>query len=434
MLGPQMLPDGNTVLFTIKRSADLTGEGQVVAQALADGARRVLVEEGSDGRYLPSGHLIYSLGGAIFALPVDPKTLTRKGEAVDVIVGVRRGGNVQGGPRAEAQLAVSATGTLIYIPGLATAPTWGLFNLLLGADASDPVPLGVKPAAYVQPRVSPDGRMVAVGRNDGPSSDIWLYDLLGKTEIRRLTFGGKSRFPVWSADSRQVTFQSALDGDAAIFRQPADGGRPERLTKPAEGETHVPEAWSRDGTHLLFSIVKGSTHSLWFLTLRDRKIERFGNVESSAPLSASFSPDKRWVVYAVESSGQSLLSQDRGVFVEPFPPTGEKHQAPKTAIDYHPVWAPDGSSIFYVFASNQPLVSVPVSVGASVTFGTPKILARAPQPALTTSAVRDYDVLRDGRILSLSPTVADGTSGKSMNEIRVVLNWFEELKQRVPSK
>jgi eukaryotic-like serine/threonine-protein kinase len=433
MLGPQMLPDGNTVLFTIKRTADLTGEGQVVAQALAGGARRVLVEEGSDGRYLPSGHVIYSLSGAVFALPVDPRTLTRRGEAVPVIVGVRRGSYVPG-PRAEAQLAVSATGTLIYMPGPATAQTWGLSNLVLGGDASDPVPLGVKPAAYEQPRVSPDGRMVAVGRDDGPSSDIWLYDLSGKSEMRRLTFGGKSRFPVWSADSRQVTFQSALDGDAAIFRQLADGGRPERLTKPAEGEAHVPEAWSHDGAHLLFSIVKGSTRSLWFLTLRDRTIERFGNVESSAPLSASFSLDNRWVVYAVESSGQSLLSQDRGVFVEPFPPTGEKHQAPKTAIDYHPVWAPDGSSIFYASAATQPLVSVPVSVGASITFGASKIHARAPRPTLTTSAVREYDVLRDGRILSLSPTAADGTSETSTSEIRVVLNWFTELKQRAPAK
>jgi hypothetical protein len=34
--------------------------------------------------------------------------------------------------------------------------------------------------------------------------------------------------------------------------------------------------------------------------------------------------------------------------VEPFPPTGEKHQAPKAVVDYHPVWAPDGRSIFYI--------------------------------------------------------------------------------------
>jgi serine/threonine-protein kinase len=429
LLEPQMLPDRKTVLFTIRRES-LTGEGQVVAQSLVDGARRVLVEDGSDGRYLTSGHLAYSVGGTIFAMPVDSKTLAKKGEALPIIIGVRRG--YQPGPLAETQLAVSATGTLVYLPGPATGAS-GLSDLMLGADANEPGRLAVKPAAYVQPRVSPDGRMLAVGRNDGPASDIWLYDLSGKTEIRRLTFGGKSRFPVWSPDSKRVTFQSALDGDAAIFWQAIEGGKPERLTKPVADETHVPEAWSRDG-HLLFSIVKGSRHSLWVLTISDRKVERFGNVESSAPLSASFSPDNRWVAYGVGSRTQGLLSQDRGVFVEPFPPTGEKHQAPKTAIDFHPVWSPDGSSIFYVSFANQPLVSVPVSTtGASISFGTPKTLSRAPRPPLSNGAVRGYDVLRDGR-MSVSPSAADTSSETSTNEIRIVLNWFEELKARVPTK
>ena len=75
-----------------------------------------------------------------------------------------------------------------------------------------------------------------------------------------------------------------------------------------------------------------------------------------------------------------------------------------------------------------------MSLGASVTFGAPKILARAPRMEVMNATVRDYDVLRAGRILFLSATVADGTSETSIGEIRVVLNWFEELKQRVPAK
>ena len=78
------------------------------------------------------------------------------------------------------------------------------------------------------------------------ASDIWTYDLSGTTEIRRLTFDGKSRFPVWSSDSRRVTFQSARDGDRGIFWQFADGsGTAERLTTAAADEEHVPESWSR---------------------------------------------------------------------------------------------------------------------------------------------------------------------------------------------
>jgi serine/threonine-protein kinase len=431
LFGPQLLPDGKTVLFTIMGAAGLVSDSKVVAQSLDGGARRVLIEGGSDGRYLPSGHLMYFAGGTIFALPVDPKTLAKKGEAVAIVAGVRRG--YGGGRTVETQLAVSPTGTLIYIPGPATDRLSQLSTLSLGSNSADPLLLGVQAAAYVQPRVSPDGRVVAVGREDGPSSDIWLYDLSGKNEIHRLTFGGKSRFPVWSSDSRRVTFQSTMAGDPAIFWQSANGGTPERLTKPAEDEAHVPEAWTRDGTQLLFSIIKRSMHSLWVLRLQDRSIQRFGNVESTAPLSASFSPDRRWIVYGVSSRGQGLLSQDRGVFVEPFPPTGEKHQAPKTAIDFHPVWSPDGLSILYVAAASQPLVSVPVSSAASITFGTPKPLARAPRPALPNGVGRGYDVLPDGRILSVVPA-SGGATAETANEIRVVLNWFTELQQRVPTR
>ena len=431
LFGPQLLGDGKTLLFTIMGRAGIVSDSKVVAQSLDNGARRVLIEGGSDGRYLPSGHLSYFAGGTIFALPVDPKTLTKKGEAVAVTVGVRRG---FGRSRtAETQFAVSPTGTLIYIPGPTTDRGSELSILALGTNTADPLPLGVRPAAYVHPRASPDGREVAVGREDGSNSDIWLYDLSGKTEIRRLTFGGKSRFPVWSSDSRRVTFQSGLTEDLAIFWQSADGARPQRLTKPAQDEAHVPEAWSRDGTHLLFSILKHSIYSLWVLTLQDRKIERFGNVESTAPFSANFSPDSRWVVYGVSSTGQGLLSQDRGVFVEPFPPTGAKYQAPKAAIDFHPVWSPDGSSIVYVAAASQPLVSVPVSSAGSIIFGTPKRLTRAIAPGQSNGSARGYDVLGDGRILRLLPA-SDAKSETSPNEIRVVSNWFDELKQRVPVK
>jgi len=111
-----------------------------------------------------------------------------------------------------------------------------------------------------------------------------------------------------------------------------------------------------------------------------------------------------------------------------------EHAVGVCAIDFHPVWSPDGSSILYVAAASQPLVSVPVSSAGSITFRTPKRLTRALGPALPNGSARGYDVLRDGRILSVLPALADGTSETSPNEIRVVSKWFEELKQRVPAK
>jgi serine/threonine-protein kinase len=425
--GPQVLPDGRTVLFTVATNTgdDRWDSAQIVAQSLRGGPRRVLVKGGSDGRYVNTGHLLYMLGAILYAAPFDASTLA-VGTAVAVVSGVRRG---TGGQTGATQLAVSETGTLVYVPGPVTLST--ARSLVLGDGRGDAVPLKVPLGAYGHPRVSPDGRVVAVSRSEGQSSDIWTYDLSGRSELTRLTFDGMSRFPVWSADSRRVTFQSARDGERAIWWQVADGGTTEQLTKPAKDEEHAPESWSRDGRHLLFSVRKGTKYSLSVLTIDGRKTEPFGGVESEETLSASFSPDGRWVAYAATERAGGTLSPNRGVFVEPFPPTGLKRQAPKRVLDYHPRWSPDGKSILYVPGSTRSLVSVPVATTqSSVDFGTPVELPRAPMPGLISLDVRGYDVLPDGRILSVSGQ--QGATGSPSAEIRVVINWFEELKRLAP--
>jgi eukaryotic-like serine/threonine-protein kinase len=423
--GPQMLPDGQTVLFTLGKNVIEDGwdKARIVAHSLKDESRRVLID-GSDARYLQSGHLLYAVAGTVFAATLDLETLTLTGPAVPVVIGVRRGGS--GRLTAVTQLALSDTGTLVYMPGPATGSS-SLRNVVLEAT-----PLKLRSADYVHPRISPDGRVLAVGLNTGRESDIWTYDLSEQTEIKKLTFGGNNRFPVWSGDGRRVTFQSGRDGDRAIFWQSADGASSaEPLTKPAQGEEHIPESWSRDGKRLLFSVFKDAKFSLWVLTLGQSSAP-FGNVLSNAPLSATFSPDGRWIAYAATEATGGVMSPNRGIFVQPFPATGERHQAPKRVIDFHPVWAPDGKSIFYVPSSARSTVSVPITTRPAVAFGTPVELSRAPKPLLLAPDVRGYDVLPDGRFISVVPTSEDGSA--PMTEFRVVLNWTEELKRLVPVK
>jgi Tol biopolymer transport system component len=367
----------------------------------------------------------------VFALPFDTKGLTVTGAPVPVVVGVRR---ATGQFMAATQLAVSDTGTMVYIPGPASAvPSTRSLALLRDRDAA--AMLKVTPGNYAHPRVSPDGMTAAVHRIDADASDVWTLDLSGATEIRRLTFGGASRYPVWSADGRRVTFQSVRDGASGIFWQAADGsGTAERLTTAAEGEEQRPESWSRDGMKLLFSILKDSTYSLWVFTVEGKRVERFGNVTSVEPLSATFSPDGRWVSYASTASAGGIFSPNRGVFVEPYPATGERHQAPKTALDYHPVWSPDGGTIFYVATggSGRPLVSVPVTTRPSITFGRAMNLTGVPAPDIVSTGIRGYDVLPGGRFLSLAPPSDGSNTATAVNEIRVVINWFDELRRLVP--
>ncbi len=179
-------------------------------------------------------------------------------------------------------------------------------------------------------------------------------------------------------------------------------------------------------------MVKGSTHALWIFTLEGRKTVPFGRVASNASLSATFSPDGRWVAYSSTETGGGLISANRGVYVEPFPPTGEKHQVPEVAIDFHPVWSPDGKSIFVVPMAARPTIAVPVATQPSVTFGAAVELPNVPRPGLLATDMRGYDVLPDGRFISLSPLPGD-VANPARAEVRVVLNCFEELKRLAPS-
>ena len=153
----------------------------------------------------------------------------------------------------------------------------------------------------------------------------------GASAMRRLTFGGRNKFPIWSGDGVRVAFQSDREGDQGIFSQPADGtGPPERLTKPAQGASHVAESWSPNGEWLLFSETKGARVALMLFSLKDRKAVPFGGVEATTFTSAAFSPDGRWVTY----SGRGIIGDGSAVFVQPFPPTGAPYQVTKdpTAI------------------------------------------------------------------------------------------------------
>ena len=351
--GPQMLPDGQTVLLTLttggNRSPDAWDKADIIAQSLKSGARKTLIQGGSDARYLPTGHLVYALHGVLFAVPFDPRRLEVTGGAVPIVEGVRRAGGTTG----TAHFSVSNSGSLIYIPG--PSLTSGRQSNLALLDRKGSVALlKLPPGSYEFPRISPDGKRVAFGTDDGKEASIWIYDLSGASAMRRLTFGGNNRFPIWSADGRRVAFQSDREGDLGIFWQPADvSGAAERLTKPDQGTSHVPESWSPKDDRFSFSVVKGAGASLWTFSLQDKKAAPFGDVRSSSPLNSEFSPDGRWVAYTLRTGTATI-------YVQPFPATGAKYQISKDDGAHHALWSPDGKEIFYVPGAS-PVVAVSVT-------------------------------------------------------------------------
>jgi len=438
MHGPQVLPGGEWVLFTIATGATATADtwdkAQIVVQSLKSSERRTLVSGGSDARYLETGHLVYALGGVVFAVPFDLRQLAVTGGPVPIVEGVRRSTSSTG-RSGVAQFSVSSTGSLVFIPGpvsttSASQLSVGLFDRKGGSEL-----LKIQPGPYQLPRMAPDGTRIAFGSDDGKEASIWIYELSGTSSWRRLTFEGQghNRFPVWSADSQRVAFQSDREGDLGIFWQRADGtGTAERLTKADEGASHIPESWAPDGERLLYNAGKGGATALWVLSLNDKKAARFDAVESPATTltGAVFSPDGRWVAYASREGRTSSA-----VYVQPFPPTGAKYQISKNAEDgHHPMWSPDGAELVFTPGPVPRLDAVRVTTQPSFTFGEATPVPR-PFLNLGPGLERPYDISRDGqRFLGLIDAAQTQAGAPAAPQIQVVLNWFEELKRLVPTK
>jgi eukaryotic-like serine/threonine-protein kinase len=426
--GPQILPGGETVMFTLTTGtgADRWEKGEVVAQSIKTGERKRLVPGGTDARYLPTGHLVYALGGTLFAVPFDLDRLEVKGGPVPVVEGVRRSPGATSGA---SQYGVSTNGSLIYVPGPSSASSAQL-DIVIGERNGGMIALKLQPGPYDSPRVSPDGKRVTFGTQETKESIVWTFDLAGTSAMQRLTFGGNNRYPIWSSDSKRVTFQSDREKDLGLFWQLADGtGAVERLTKASEGESHEPHSWSPlPNRILLYDVRKGTDVTLWMLSLPDKKITQFAGVHSTnSPTGAVFSPDGKWVAYTSTEGAKTT------VYVQPFPPTGAKYELLARGADgpHEVAWSHDGKEIFYnprpggfeaVSVITQPTFafSNPTNVSRSFTLGPP-------------ASRRAYDVTPDGKFIGVAAAGTAGLAGPALTtKTNVVLNWFEELRQRVP--
>jgi serine/threonine-protein kinase len=320
---------------------------------------------------------------------------------------------------------------LIYVPGAVTSAGAGQSVLGLVDRTGEIEALKVPPGTYAYPRVSRDGKRIAYQIDDNKEVSIWIYELSGATAPRRLTLPGTgaNRYPVWSSDNQRVAFQSDREGDLGIWWQRADGsGAAERLTKPDKGISHVPDSWSPDGQNFSFSEEKGKESAVWTYSLRDKKATVLAEMPEVSLNRSAFSPDGRWVAYQMTSQPNSRI------YVRPFPATATAYLAPVDADSHHPVWSPDGKELFYVYGPSQ-FGSMSVSTQPSMSFGSP---VHAPRSGFTTAvpaSVRTYDMLPNGKqFIGVVPAGQTRSNAPGGREIQVVLNWFEDIKQRASGK
>jgi len=410
-LWPYFLPDGKHFLYSVLSAT--TENSGIFVGSLDSKEGKLLLRANSNPVYVPPGYLLFGREGTLMAQPFDAERLQLKGEAVPVVEGV------QFNPASvRSAFAASNNGVLAYRGGTGSlfggtgAPltlTWVSRN---GTEQRLAAPIH----NYLAPRVSPDGQRVAAGIEEA-DGQIWVYDLSRDT-LTRLTFDGKYNYdPVWTPDGKRIVFRGAQN---RLFWQPADGSGPaEELTKSELNRINIAGSFSPDGQVLAFTEF-GSGLDLYTLSLKDGKPQPFLRTPSNET-APRFSPDGHFIAYASDESGRFEI------YVRPYPGPGGKWQI-STEGGTEPAWNPKGRELFY--RSENKMMAVEVTTQGTFSAGKPKMLFEGPyQPTPLTST--NYDVSPDGqRFLMLEPIESAGAAPAQIN---VVLNWFEELKQKVPT-
>ena len=432
--GPQLLPDGRTVLFTLAQTGDWA-EAQLVAHSLDNGARQTLLTGGTDGRYLPTGHIVYMLRGTMLAVPVDVASLRLRGGPVPTVEGMWEGSGI-----GAAQFAVSAQGTLAYVPPPATF-TAARRELVWVDRQGREEAIAAPPRPYVYPRLAPDGaRLVLDVAAD--NRDIWIWDFARGTLTRLTDDPSLDRGPIWTPDGQRIIFSSNRAGVANLFWQAANGtGMAERLTNSNNVYAHT---ISPDGTRLVVRQTdRGAAPDLMMFDLGNRRRipSPSSGVTDLTPLvktpfgefNAEISSDGRWLAYQSNSSGSFE------VYVRPFPDVGGGQWLVSTAGGTEPLWSRDGRELFYRAPSGG-VMRVGLTPGSTWTADTPAELIAASPYAVGARGdfnefpYRTYDVSLDGlRFLMIKNSEGPPQTSASPRII-VVQNWFDELKRRVPAK
>ena len=408
---PDILPGGEWVLFTDRMEGVTSWSGSnIVAQSVTTRDRKLLIEGGHRAQYLPTGHLVYARDGALLAVGFDAEAVEVVTSPVVIVQGVETSERL-----GAAQYSVSDNGILAYAPatGLAAGDT-----LALVARDGTIERLDVDPRIYVRPRISPDGTWLVVESFEGEGRVLWIYALSGESQIRQLTFDGNSRNPIWTPDSMRITFPSRRDGAAGIYTVSADGGVAEPLTVAEEGATHTPGSWSPDGGTLAFTVNAGTDPSIWTVSPGEEPKIIFDSPDK-AFRQPEFSPDGLSIAY--ESGDAGSTAPD--IYVEPFPRTGKVNKISQNG-GFSPVWSlSDGDELFYSIRGGIWSVDVPTLRAENL-----------PIAGFTIGlGTRNYDITPNGEHLIMVYPAATSDSGEPVTpRINIVLNWFEELLERLP--
>ena len=411
---PEFLPSGRAVLFTITATGGLDNF-HIAVLDLATGKYKRLIQ-GSHAHYVPTGHLVYGVGGTLRAVRFDVDRLEVIGTPAPVRDGVVT-------TFLGAADAVTANGSLVYVPG--SAGRAGRQTVVAVDRDGRPSPLpGVPLNSYRDVRVSPRGERVALATQD----DLWVYDSARESMSKLTNDPGTETSPLWTRDGERIVFTSNRAGYPQLFSRHADTTGDDELVLEVAKDLRDLRAngWSKDGKHLLFTQVPLGPAEIAQFTPGTPPTTRLllksgGTVTDD---NATVSPDGSWMAYQSSRSGRTEI------YVERYPELGDRLPI-SMGGGRLPVWSRDGRELSFMSLDNRQMLVVPMQTGKTLVAGRPQVLFDFPFVPIQGGS-RPYDVAPDGRFLIIRSGEADAAAAAAP-QIILVQNWFEELKRLLPT-
>jgi len=428
------LPDGTTLVLGFNRVAEVPGadyvlasvwtgdtidDYMIIAVSLRDGSIRPVIRNATDARMCGPDHVVFLRGSSLMAVPFDRARGEATSDPLTVIDSVLTSRWADAGV-----WATSASGTLIYVPGGRIGPD----RRLVRVDASGvttPIMDGVD-AIVGGPRVSPDGRyttMVTLRRR----VELWVYDL-ERRSMSLVTAQGETWNPIWTPDSTALIFTRIIPGRPHEVVRKSISVSPEVPAEPigitTQGEFY-PASITPDGTTLFLMKSAGADDlkeriALFHLGAGNADVEPVpgAGADVSQP---HISPDGKTLAYISNESG------DWNVYLRTLGPSGSRVQV-SSSSGSDPRWSPDGNHLYFLDRSNV-VHAVDVDTSASLRVSAPKPLFDTRKVA-TMSLWGSFDVLPDGSFIMVAPAEWETRPSR----FRVVLNWDQELAEKLPAR
>ncbi len=417
---PQALPRRAGLLYTEQPIVANADAANVVVVPLSGGTPKVVARGSHYGRYVETGHVVYMQRGTLFAVRFDLDRLETVGQAVPVVEGVLTN-LISGG----AQVAFSADGTLVYVPGVAATRASSIDWLTRDGTTSV---LRAAKADWANPQFSPDGRKLALDISDGKQRNIWVYEWARDT-LTQLTFEpSQDKGPIWTPDGRRVLFSSdrAQPGVSNLYWVNADGGEVTRLTNSSQ--TQIGTSWHPSGKFLSFMEERsGSQFDLMILPMEGDagRGETPGKptVFLSNPATKvlpRFSPDGRWIAYVSNEAGGRVLD----TYVRPFPGPGGKWRVSSGGGGF-PKWSAASRELLFVKSPNVMVAPYDV-VGDSFRADNPQLWS--PTTIRGVGLPSPYDIHPDGKRLAIVGS-READAAPAPDKAVFVLNFFDELRR-----